>query len=80
MEDELTKKQIQEAITKKWCPFCKGKDFFATFDLAGQGFYIKEDGSIEWGEKDENAIEVVECNICREEIPKEIWEKWKLEE
>ena len=72
----LSKKQTKEAIENKWCPFCKGKDFQATFDVAGQGFYFDEKGNVEWGEKSRDNVEIVECNICGEEIPSEIWKKW----
>jgi len=80
VEKELTKKQIRKAIKEKHCPFCEGKDFHVTFDLAGQGFHILPDGRIAWGEKDNDNIETVECEICGKEIPREIWEKWKLED
>jgi len=33
-------------------------------------------GNIEWGKKDRDNIEVVDCNICGEEIPSEIWKEW----
>ncbi|MBA7601145.1 hypothetical protein ES703_08212 [subsurface metagenome] len=77
---ELTKEQIRKAIKEKRCPFCEERDFHATFDLGGQDFHILTDGRIAWGEKDDDNIEIVECEMCKEEIPKEIWEKWKLEE
>jgi len=75
----LTKEQIKRAIEEKQCPYCEGKDFHDTFDLAGQDFHILPDGHIAWGKKDYDNILIVECEICGEEIPKEIWEKWKLE-
>lgn len=77
---ELTTEQIREAIKEKYCPFCEGKDFHTTFDIAGQGFHILPDGRIAWGKKDYDNIEIVECEICGEEIPKEIWKEWKLED
>lgn len=73
---ELSEKDIKEAKEKKHCPFCGGVDFHATFDLAGQGFCFDEKDNIEWGEKDRDNIEVVECNICGEEILSEIWKEW----
>lgn len=79
-EKELTKKQIRKAIKEKRCPFCEERDFLATFDIAGQGFHILVDGRIAWGEKDDDNIEIVECEACEEEIPEEIWGEWKLEE
>ena len=74
-ENKLAKEQIQEAIVKKWCPFCEGKDFLATFDIAGRDFCFDKKGNIKWSERSEG-IEIVECNICREKIPKDIWKKW----
>lgn len=78
---ELSEKDIKEAKEKKRCPFCKckhfqGNDFLATFDLAGQYFWFDEKGNIEWGERNRDNIETVECNVCGEEIPSEIWKEW----
>jgi len=73
---ELTKEQIEEAKKQKHCPFCKGQDFRATFGLYGRNFWI-ENGKIKLGEREEEEIEVVQCNICLEEIPGEIWREWK---
>ncbi|GAH34881.1 unnamed protein product [marine sediment metagenome] len=74
---ELTKKQIKKAQKEKHCPFCEGQDFRATFDLSGRDFWV-ENGKIKLGEREEEEIEVVQCNICLEEVPDEVWGKWNI--
>jgi len=76
---ELTKKQIEKAMSWKCCPFCQGQDFCATFEHAERNFWIEVRDGVVWEKRDKDIIETVKCNICGEEIPKEIWEKWGLE-
>jgi len=76
---ELTEEQIKMAKVWKHCPFCKGHNFSATFELAGRDFWIGVKDGVIWGKGDEQGIGTVECSICHKEIPKEIWEKWGLE-
>ncbi|GAH34877.1 unnamed protein product [marine sediment metagenome] len=76
---ELTEEQIKMAKVWKHCPFCKGHDFFATFELAGRDFRANVRDGIIWAKRNEEGIQAVECLICKKEIPKEIWEKWGLE-
>ena len=76
---ELTEERIKMARVWKRCPFCKGHKFFATFELAGRDFHIETRDGIIWTKRNEDGIQCVECNTCKKEIPKEIWEKWGLE-
>lgn len=74
---ELTKEQIEEAKKQKHCPYCKGNDFRATYDLTGRNFWI-EDGKIKFDEREEGKIFCVQCNTCLEEISDEIWGEWEI--
>ncbi len=77
---EPTKKEIKVAQQWKHCPFCKGRDFCATFKYAERGFWIGARDGVVWAEREKDAIETVKCNICGEEVPKEVWKKyWGLE-
>ena len=69
--------QIKEAKKQKHCPYCKGQDFNITFESSERGFCFRND-EIEWGEKDKENIKVIQCNICLEEIPIEVWIEWKI--
>ena len=72
-----TEEQIKEAQKQKHCPYCKGQDFRATFDLSGRHFWV-EDDKIKFDEREEEKILCIQCNICLEEIPNEVWGKWKM--
>lgn len=75
-----TKEQLKEAQRWKHCPFCKGQDFRVTFEPAGRDFWIEVRDRVVWEKRDKDTIETVRCNICGEEIPKEVWKKhWGLE-
>lgn len=79
-DPEPTKKEIKEAQKGKHCPFCKGQDFHATFELAERNFWADATNSLVWDKRGKDIIETVTCHICGEEIPKEVWEKhWGLE-
>jgi len=73
---KLTKEQIEEAKKQEECPFCQGNDFRATYDLTGRNFCI-EGGKIKFDEREEGKIFCVQCNICLEEIPSEVWGEWE---
>ena len=75
-----TEIEIKKAQQWKHCPFCKGRDFRATFELAERGFWIGARDGVVWEKRDKDTIETVECQICGEEIPEEVWKKhWGLE-
>ena len=75
---KLTKEEIQEAIEKKICPYCK--DEYKSFWVNCQAFQelcFDEKGNVEWGDTESADIpDSINCKECGEEIPKEIWEKW----
>jgi len=77
---EPTKIEIKKAQQWKHCPFCKGRDFHATFGHAERNFWIGARDGVIWEKRDKDIIETVICNICGEEIPEEVWKKyWGLE-
>jgi len=77
-EKELTKNQIEEAIKKKWCPFCQEQDFSCEeqafqrlcFDVNLEPDWLE----IEAGDKIDNVI----CRNCCKIIPTQIWKKWDI--
>lgn len=93
MSKELTKEEkinIEEAIEKHWCPFCKDLDrFFSIKTNAWQEFWWKEENkeravyTEKWGDMlgdEEPATQAVLCVACGGYIPREVWKKWFREE
>lgn len=84
---KLTKEEIEKAIEKKWCPYCKnlvrkfsvGINAWQEFrwerrwDIAKKKSSFKEDwGDIEGGDEKKDVL----CYDCGENVPTEVWKKW----
>jgi len=76
MRDKI--EEIQEAIEKKHCPYCKDEHRNFWVDCwASQELWLDEKGNTDWGDVEIGSIpHSVSCGECGKEIPKEIWEKW----
>jgi len=77
---EPTKEEIKKAIKEKHCPYCKGEDFVAVFEIFEKDFVFNKDGETDWGNTGEQEIRYVECHICGEEVPEEVWSEWGIKE